>query len=751
MVTVETPPRHGDAVEVRGVVARLVFRNDETGSGIMRVTPDGAEEVVTVCGTSLAEIGEQVTVTGVWKRHPKYGFQIQAQSIVTSRPATPDAIARYLASGILPGVGATLAERIVAHFGARALDVMDNDIGRLLEVHGIGEQKFSGIATAWGEQKAAQAILLFLAGQGVTHAMAVRIYKRYGAGAIDLIRSNPYRLAADIRGIGFATADAIASKLGIPHDSPKRIVAGFLHLTSEAAKRGHCGVVTASGVSDASKLLGLPSELIAAGVDTMLRAEEPALVPDSLPDREHGGQLDCLFLKRLYASENFLAKRLAELAKRPGPWPEAKDGEALALVEKSARAAGMTLEPEQTQAAINALSCRVSLLTGGPGTGKTSILKVILAALQARKLKVTLGAPTGKAARRMQEATGHEAFTVAKLTGMGRADRPPIKCDVLIIDEASMMDVPMLQAVLKQLDDNACLLLVGDVDQLPSIGPGYVLADAIASEALPVVRLSRIFRQAAKSAIIRNAHRINRGLGLEPPPPAGTPTDFYFIRSSTPEDVLGKINQLVTRNIPNGLGLPSNQIQVLSPRRGTPTGVDSINALLQQAVNPDPDAFVRHGNIRYGVGDRVLQTVNNYDLDVMNGESGIVLACDNEARTLTVKIDDREVVYPQSELDQIDLAFCMSVHKSQGSQFPAVVLPIVTQHYLMLTRALLYTAVTRASRLCVVVGQPKALEMAIRNVRAEPRLTRLRVLLASMRHSEYDAVFGVDEAMTITA
>jgi exodeoxyribonuclease V alpha subunit len=753
METVQAQPRHGDAVSMRGVVARIVFRNDDTGSSILRVTPEGETEVVTTCGPSLAEIGEQVTVTGVWKRHPKYGFQIQAQSIVTERPATPEAIERYLASGILPGVGETLAKRIVAAFGPATLDIMDNEIERLLEVHGIGEQKFDGIATAWGEQKAAQTIMLFLADQGITHAMAVRIYKRYGAAAIDLIRKNPYRLAADVRGIGFATADAIAAKLGVPHDSPKRITAGLLHLSDLAAKHGHCGMTVAGAISDATELLGLPTALISPCVEAALRAEDPALIADTLPDRVNGGMVDCLFMKRLYQSEGYSAKQLPELARRPGPWPEANDAQVRALVEKSAHAARMILEPEQEQAVINALTRRVSILTGGPGTGKTSTLKVILAALEARELKVILGAPTGKAARRMQDATGHEAFTVAKLIGMGRPDHPPIMCDVLIIDEASMVDVPMLQAILKQLDDNASLVLVGDVDQLPSIGPGLVLADLIASDALPVVRLTRIFRQAAESAIIRNAHRINRGVGLEPPVPEGTVTDFYFLRSSTPEDVLNKITQLVTDRIPGGLGLPSNQIQVISPRRGTPTGVDSINALLQQAVNPDPVAFVRYGNTRYGVGDRVLQTVNNYDLDVMNGESGVITAYNSETRMLTVKIDDREIEYPQSELDQIDLAYAMTVHKSQGSQFPAVVIPMVTQHYMMLTRAILYTAVTRATRLCIVVGQPAALEMAIRNVRAEPRLTRLRALLESVRTpgtaSPFDAVFDHDEVPAI--
>lgn len=729
METVQPVPQHGAAIELHGVVARIVFRNGETGSSIMRVTPEGATEVVTACGASLAEIGEQVTVTGIWKRHPKYGFQIQAQSIVTARPATPEAIERYLASGILPGVGETLAKRMVAAFGAATLDVMDDEIERLREVHGIGEQKFESITTAWAAQKAAQAIMLFLADQGITHAMAVRIYKQYGASAIDRIRQNPYRLAADIRGIGFATADAIAARLGVPHDSPKRITAGLLHLADAATKQGNCGMTRASALTDAAELLDLPAELVEPCIDAAVEVEDPALIADTLPDRTKGGSIACLFSKRLYHSEAFSAKHLIAFAQRPGAWPGASDTEVHALVQGSALSAGMELEPEQAEAVVNALTRRVSILTGGPGTGKTSTLKVILAALDARQLEVVLGAPTGKAARRMQDATGHEAFTVAKLIGMGRPDHPPIKCDVLVIDEASMVDVPMLQSLLKQLDDNASLVLVGDVDQLPSIGPGRVLADLIASGALPVVRLSRIFRQAAQSAIIRNAHRINQGLGLEPPVAKGAATDFYFLRSGTPDDVLKKIAQLVTDRIPNGIGVPPNQIQVISPRRGTPTGVDNINVLLQQEVNPDPVAFVRHGNTRFGVGDRVLQTVNNYTLDVMNGESGVVTAYNAETQTLTVRIDDRDIEYPKSELDQLALAYAMTVHKSQGSQFPAVVIPMVTQHFMMLTRAILYTAVTRATRLCVVVGQPAALQMAIRNVRDEPRLTRLLSLL----------------------
>ncbi|MEY2151103.1 ATP-dependent RecD-like DNA helicase [Rhodanobacter sp. 115] len=735
MDTLTSPPEAtvaptGAPVSFTGTILAISYRNEETGYTIMRVQPAdltmGAS--VAVVGLTLADLGDEVNVVGAWNNHPKFGSQVKADTITAVRPSTPETIEKYLASGVLPGVGAGLAKRIVKVFGAETLDVLDADPERLLEVQGIGERKIDAIAEAWKEQKSAQDIMVFLAGQDISPAMAIRIFKRYGPMAPEVIRQNPYRLATDVRGIGFLMADKIAASLGIPKNSPQRIEAGLRYVVQQATGRGHCGITHADALKAAGVVLGQPEHLIGETLDNLLAAGDQELTSKAI-----ASGVPCVFSRKLFVAENEIAKRVAALAKLAGPWPDASEADLDALVARAEERAGMTLASAQRAAVRLALTRRVSILTGGPGTGKTSTLGAILASLLERRLRIKLAAPTGKAAKRMREATGYDAQTVARLIGMGAGEPQPIECDVLVIDEASMIDVPMMDAVLTQLDPNASLLLVGDVDQLPSVGPGRVLADLIESGAVPVTRLTEIFRQAAQSAIIRNSHRINRGQGIEDAPPPDAPApDFYFIACDSPAEVSRRIVRLVTQSIPERRGIAAGDVQVLSPMRRTETGTDALNLALRAALNPHPVDEIKRGTFTFGVGDKVLQTVNNYELGVMNGESGTIASIDHEARTMRVSVDGKDVDYPVADLDQLTLAYAMTIHKAQGSQFPAVVIPVTTQHYMMLLRSILYTGVTRATKFCVIVGQRRALDMAIRNDRLEPRLTRLEPLLAPL-------------------
>lgn len=700
-----------------GEVVGIAFRNDDTGFSILRVRVEGVRDPVTVTGTSLVTPGEFITATGQWRVHPSFGRQFEAQSILTSRPTSPLAIERYLASGVIKGIGPAMAARIVRAFGEATFTVLDETPEKLATIPGIGPKRVEELKAVWAETRATREIQVFLASHDINGALAHRIMRQYGAGTIELVEREPYRLAKEVRGIGFTTADTIAKRMGIPETHPARIEAGLRHAASMASGNGHCGVPLGQFQRAAQEALGLSLDWINPVLNEQLRQREFIVPAATETDRY-------VFDRRLFDAEQRIAAALRVMCQEAAPWVMRREAAESVAAEAEA-ACGVTLATEQREAVIQALVARVSVLTGGPGTGKTSTLKVILTALNRVRARVKLAAPTGKAAKRMRETTGHEASTVARLIGMGSgADDPVIDCDILVVDEASMVDVQMLDKVLRCMTHGAAILFVGDVDQLPSVGPGRVLGDLIESGALPTVRLTQVFRQAATSAIIRNAHRINRGEGIEVPTP-GEPCDFYFIPAESPEAITARIVSLVRKDIPDRIQIPSNDVQVLSPMRRTPTGAENLNRLLQSALNPAPSAKVERFGRQFGVGDRVLQTVNNYDLGVMNGESGIITGVDTENGVLTVQVDGEDVVYPFAELDQLDLAYAMSVHKSQGSQFPAVVVPVTTQHYMMLQRPIIYTAITRATRFCVLVGQRRALDMAIKNARLEPRITSL--------------------------
>lgn len=711
--------------ELSGTITRITYRNEDTGYTVFRCEIKGEREPIVAVGCTLAREGEVVTLRGKWRRDPKYGMQFAAESILAARPDSPKAIEAYLASGIIPGIGPGLAKRIVAMFGEKTLERMDENPSIIGQVRGVGAKRVEQIEAAWREQAASRRIMVFLANQNISGALALRIYKQYGDDAIEVIRANPYRLAREVRGIGFKTADEIARDMGVPVTSAQRIEAGIRYALAEATGRGNVGLERSDLIAAAAKVLELHAGWIDPTLEQMTNNPMPGFIHTLLPDGR-----EAFLDPRLFEAEARAANALRRMAGKPAPW-SMDDGRARAIVERAQAAAKVQLAPEQFDACVMVLTRRVSILTGGPGTGKTSTLNVILRALREVRAKVAMAAPTGKAAKRMRETTGHDASTVARLVGMGNptAEDRTIEADILVLDESSMVDVTMLDKVLKALPDGSGLLFVGDVDQLPSVGAGRVLADLIESGAIPTTRLTRVFRQAQQSAIIRNAHRINQGLDIEPNADRDTPSDFYFIERDDPEAIAQTIQRLVTETIPEKLGCSPADVQVLSPMRRSATGTDALNAALQAALNPSPVARIPRLGGRIGVGDRVLQTVNNYTLEVMNGESGIVKSIDAEEQVMTVAVDDKMVTYPISEADQLALAYAMTVHKSQGSQFPAVVIPVTTQHYMMLQRAIIYTGVTRATRFCVLVGQRRALDMAIRNDRAEPRLTTLRFRL----------------------
>jgi len=707
-----------------GEVVGISFRNAETGYSIMRVKMEGERDPATIVGQCLASIGETLRAEGQWDNHPKFGRQFTAASIRAVLPTSQKGIERYLSSGIIRGVGPVTAQRIVAALGEGTVPVLDEgDADRLSTVKGVTRKKAGSIIEAWKENRDVRETVIALAGYGVELALSHRIVLQYGKAAADVVRNDPYRLAREVRGVGFLTADTIAKSLGIPSNAPERIEAGISHVIRMVGTEGHCGVEEATFVANAVSLLGIDAPIITPCINRMAR-EETVLTRVAMSVGESASKVSHLFDARLYRAEKRIAQGIIERM-ASAPTLVIRGGSPADVARKAEVECGVELAPEQSEAVIMALTNKVGILTGGPGTGKTSTLRVILQALQSCGASVSMGAPTGKAAKRMRETTGHDAATIARLTGQGTSNQgeTTIGCDVLIVDEASMLDVYMLDALLKCLPDRSSLLLVGDVDQLPSVGPGRVLFDLIDSDVVPTVRLTKIFRQAAQSAIIRNAHRINAGDALEPK--SDSESDFHFMAAKDPDSIAASIVSLVASAIPERIGIRPEAIQVLSPMRRTATGAENLNKLLQKALNPRPSRFVERGGNRYGVGDRIIQIVNNYDLGVMNGESGIVVDVDEDAKTLTAQIDDAHITYKFTDLDQINLAYAMSIHKSQGSQFDAVVIPVTTQHYRMLHRALFYTGVTRAARFCVLIGQPHAMNMAIRNIDNTKRITTL--------------------------
>ena len=712
-----------------GLVERVSFHNLENGFCVLRVKARGQRDLVTMVGHAASiAAGEFIQASGTWVNDRTHGLQFKAAFLKASPPTTVDGIERYLGSGMIRGIGPVYARKLVRAFHEDVFELIEHRPDRLREVTGIGPKRAARIVAGWTEQKVIREIMLFLHAHGVGTSRAVRIYKTYGNDALQIISENPYRLARDIRGIGFLTADRVAEKLGIEKTASIRVRAGISFALAEAMDEGHCGLPADKLATLTGKLIGVPGELIETALALELEAGE--VVADTVDGQR------CVFLAGLHQAERAIADRLLALSSGRLPWPEIDADKAIPWVE---RQTGLDLAPSQQQAVHLALRSKVLVITGGPGVGKTTLVNSILKIVRAKGIVVALCAPTGRAAKRLSDTTGLDGRTIHRLletdprTGdFKRRAEHPLDCDMLVLDEASMVDVLLMQSLLKALPDRAVFLVVGDVDQLPSVGPGQVLGDMIASETIPVVRLTEVFRQAAESRVIVNAHRINRGQMPELKAVEGS--DFYFVDASEPDDAVRKLVSVVRDRIPSRFGLnPIRDVQVLCPMNRGGLGARALNLELQRALNPPDDARVERFGWTYSNGDKVMQIANDYERDVFNGDLGIVTNIDMDEGELVVGFDGREVKYGFGELDELVLAYATTIHKSQGSEYPAVVIPLTTQHYTMLARNLLYTGVTRGKRLVVLVGQRKALAIAVRNQGSRRRWSKLRELIASSR------------------
>ncbi|HWQ14818.1 MAG TPA: ATP-dependent RecD-like DNA helicase [Roseiflexaceae bacterium] len=710
-----------------GILERITYQSDTDGYTVARVQPRDRAYLVTIVGKLLGvQVGESLELEGRWVEHPEHGRQFEVERYRTVLPATVEGIRRYLGSGLIKGIGPVTARRIVETFGAETLQVIDHTPERLREVPGLGPKRVARIARAWEEQQQIKAIMLFLQDLQISPGLAVRIYKQYGEGALGVVRATPYRLADDVYGIGFLTADRIARSVGIPPDSPQRLAAGLRYALSKAADEGHCFLPWDELVQQAAALLEVPVAEVAAVLEAIAITREVHV--ETRDGERH------VYLLPFYHAERGLAERLKELMTAPSAiapfyrganWPR--------VFAHLAERRGIALTERQRRAVVMALTEKVSVLTGGPGTGKTTILGIIIASLRQRGDPFVLASPTGRAAKRLSEATGAEAKTIHRLLEFSPVGGPhfkrnaehPLEARMVVVDEVSMLDVLLANQLLKAVPPEAHLLLVGDADQLPSVGAGRVLRDILESQVVPSVHLDAIFRQAEGSGIVTNAHRINRG---ELPHTRGM-QDFFFFPEPDPAACAALVVDLVQQRIPARFGLdPRRDIQVLTPTHRGAAGVAGLNAALQQALNPPAPHRPEHrfGATVFRLGDRVLQLRNNYDLDVYNGDIGEVVGIDQEEQLLTVRFDGvRDVAYDFGLLDELALAYAISVHKSQGAEYPCVVMPLLTQHYMLLQRNLVYTGVTRARQLVVLAGDKRALAMAVKNNRVEERFTGL--------------------------
>ncbi|MDP9001076.1 MAG: ATP-dependent RecD-like DNA helicase [Myxococcota bacterium] len=721
---------------VEGVLERVTFSNDENAWSVVQLEVQGRRDLVTCVGNLLGvQPGESLRLSGHWVTDKKYGEQFRVESYVTVEPATLVGIEKYLGSGLVRGVGKVMAERLVGHFGMETLEVIDQQPARLTEVDGIGPVRSERITKAWVEQRQIKDVMVFLQSHGVSTTYATRIYKQYRDRSIAVVRENPYRLATDIMGIGFKSADKIAERLGIGPTSPLRAEAGVLHVLATLSDEGHVYVPRPRLLSAAVEVLTIDPPIIETAIGALAADERVVIEP--LPSGD-----EAVYLKPLHTAEAVSAGRIRMLLGSESRSIRIDIERAIAWFETQQ---DIQLADEQKEAIRKAATSKLLVVTGGPGTGKTTLVNGVIRILEKKARRILLAAPTGRAAKRMAETTGREAKTIHRLLefnpkkfGFDRDASNPLEADLVILDEASMIDTVLAYHVLKALPLHCQLVLVGDIDQLPSVGPGSVLGEIIRSGVADVVRLRHIFRQGSESLIVVNAHRVNEGLMPELPS-EGSKADFFFIERKEPEEIVATLKALVRHHIPHKFGLdPVTDIQVLTPMQRGLLGVAGINAELQTLLNPSGESLVR-GNRSFRQGDKVMQVRNNYDLAVFNGDIGRIEKIDSTEQQVLVIFDGRTVTYDYGDLDELVLAYACSIHKSQGSEYPCVIIPLHTQHFVMLQRNLLYTGLTRGKRLVVLVGSKRALAIAVKNNSNEERCTMLADRLSNAnRHQGVD-------------
>lgn len=723
-------------IKIRCVVERITYQNPENGYSVLKVAIKGYDDLVPLVGNLLdANVGSVLLVDGNWKVDGKYGRQFVAEKWEETMPATVYGIEKYLGSGLIKGVGPKFAKRIVQQFGTDTLEIIETDVQRLMEVPGIGRKRVDKIRESWERQKEIKNVMLFLQDHGVSTSFAAKIYKQYGNESIEKVKENPFRLADDIWGIGFKTADSIAGKLGFGKEAFVRLRSGLMYTLSELADEGHVYANREQLLKWAGKLLEAEESTLIMTLDEMLRVRD--LIQEVTSEEE------AIYLPPFYYAEIGTAGKLLKLASEPAAdrlWTQ------LAIARQTTGNPNLSVDVSRIEQSVNmkydevqadairqAASAKVMILTGGPGTGKTTTTQGIIAAFRTYGLRILLAAPTGRAAKRMTEATGLEAKTIHRLLefkppeGYQKNEEQPLEGDVLIVDECSMIDIVLMNSLLKAIPAGMRLIMVGDIDQLPSVGAGNVLRDMIDSGRFPVIRLTRIFRQAQTSRIIMNAHKINGG--QMPDISNGSNTDFFFMQREEPEAVLTEIVELVKRKLPRYYRTPSEQIQVLTPMQRGVVGATNLNLALQEALNPEGEGLRRSGSV-FRKNDKVMQIKNNYDKEVFNGDIGVIDTVDFEDRTLTVNFDDRFVIYDATELDELVHAYATTIHKAQGSEYPIVVMPVLMNHFVMLQRNLIYTGITRAKKILVMVGTRKALAYAARNVTVTNRNTMLKERLS---------------------
>jgi exodeoxyribonuclease V alpha subunit len=736
-------------IEIEGQIERITYYNEDNNYTVAQMKVHGRSDLLTIVGNLFSvNPGEVLQITGQWHTHPRYGQQFKVLSYKSVVPATAKGIERYLGSGLIKGIGPVMSKRLVSKFGVDTLNIIETDIQRLREVDGIGDHRIEMIQKAWEGQKEIREVMIFLQGYGVSPTYAAKIYKQYGKDSVKVVKENPYRLAQDIFGIGFITADKIAEKIGIPKDSRIRAEAGILYVLHQLSDDGHVYYPYEPLIEKCRKILQVERDIIVEAFGEI--ASDKKIIVEDLFDKLKAGpnredireNNKAVYLAKFYVSEVSIANNLKVLLNFPKKLRFFDRYKAIEWVQRELK---ITLAERQIQAVKGSLEKKALIITGGPGTGKTTIINAIIKICRRLGQRVLLAAPTGRAAKRMSEATGYEAKTLHRLLEYSpkegrfkRDDDNTLEADLIVIDETSMVDTILMHHFLKAVPKEATLILVGDVDQLPSVGSGNVLKDIIDSGSVPTMRLNEIFRQSKESLIIVNAHRVNNGR-MPVFSQGKDQQDFYFFEIEDPEKVLEKVIQLCKDKIPSRFGYnPANDIQVLTPMHKGIIGASNLNTELQKQLNPSKDEFTRGGKV-LKVGDKVMQIRNNYDKDVYNGDIGRITKIDREEQEVTVDYDGRPVSYEYPELDEIVLAYAISVHKSQGSEYPVIVMPVLTQHYVLLQRNLLYTGITRGKKMVVLVGTKKAIAISIKNNKPQKRYTLLKDRLSTTRST----VFGI--------